>query len=36
MDDILKLNEMEVPGVIVGKAIYENRITLSEIEMFIV
>jgi phosphoribosylformimino-5-aminoimidazole carboxamide ribotide isomerase len=35
LDDILKLNEMEVPGVIVGKAIYENRITLREIEMFI-
>lgn len=35
MDDILKLDEMEVPGVIVGKAIYENRITLKEIEMFI-
>lgn len=34
MDDILKLNEMGVPGVIVGKAIYENRITLKEIEMF--
>jgi phosphoribosylformimino-5-aminoimidazole carboxamide ribotide isomerase len=35
MDDILKLNEMGVPGVIVGKAIYENRITLEEIERFI-
>ena len=32
MDDILKLNEMGVPGVIVGKAIYENRISLKEIE----
>ena len=35
MEDILKLNEMGVPGVITGKAIYENRITLKEIEMFI-
>jgi len=35
MDDILKLNEMAVPGVITGKAIYENRITLKEIEKFI-
>ena len=32
MDDILKLNEMGVTGVIVGKAIYENRISLKEIE----
>ncbi len=35
MDDILKLDEMEIPGVITGKAIYENRITLKEIEKFI-
>jgi len=35
MNDILKLNEMGVPGVIVGKAIYENRITLKEIEGFL-
>lgn len=34
MDDILRLNEMGVPGVITGKAIYENRITLNEIEKF--
>jgi phosphoribosylformimino-5-aminoimidazole carboxamide ribotide isomerase len=32
--DILKLSEMGVPGVITGKAIYENRITLKEIEEF--
>jgi phosphoribosylformimino-5-aminoimidazole carboxamide ribotide isomerase len=32
--DILKLDEMGVPGVITGKAIYENRITLKEIEKF--
>ncbi len=35
MNDILKLDEMGVPGVITGKAIYENRITLKEIEQFI-
>lgn len=35
MDEILKLDEMGVPGVITGKAIYENRITLKEIERFI-
>ncbi len=36
MDDILKLNEMGVPGVITGKAIYENKITLKELEEFII
>ena len=35
MDDILRLNEMGVPGVITGKALYENRITLKEIEKFL-
>ena len=35
MTDILKLDELGVPGVITGKAIYENRITLKEIEKFI-
>jgi phosphoribosylformimino-5-aminoimidazole carboxamide ribotide isomerase len=35
MDDILRLDKMGVPGVITGKAIYENRITLKEIEEFI-
>ena len=35
MDEILKLDEMGVPGVITGKAIYENRITLKEIENYI-
>jgi len=34
MDDILKLAEMGVPGVITGKAIYENRISLREIEKY--
>jgi phosphoribosylformimino-5-aminoimidazole carboxamide ribotide isomerase len=35
MDDIIKLNEMNVFGVIVGKAIYENRISLKQITDFI-
>jgi phosphoribosylformimino-5-aminoimidazole carboxamide ribotide isomerase len=35
MSDILKLDEMGVPGVITGKAIYENKISLKEIEEFI-
>ncbi len=34
MGDILKLDEMGVPGVITGKAIYENRISLMEIEKY--
>lgn len=32
MDDIRKLSELGLPKVIVGKAIYENRISLKEIE----
>ena len=34
MDDILKLNEMGVPGVITGKAIYEGKIDLRDIEKY--
>jgi phosphoribosylformimino-5-aminoimidazole carboxamide ribotide isomerase len=34
MKDIYELDEMGVPGVITGKAIYENRISLKEIEDF--
>ncbi len=34
MDDILKLSEMGVPGVITGKAIYEGKIDLKDIEHF--
>jgi len=34
MDDILKLDEMGVPGVITGKAIYEGKIGLKDIERF--
>lgn len=35
-DDILKLDEDKVPAVIVGKAIYEQRISLAQIEKYIV
>jgi phosphoribosylformimino-5-aminoimidazole carboxamide ribotide isomerase len=34
IDDVEKLNEMEIYGVIIGKAIYENRITLKELSKF--
>ncbi|MCL3778827.1 1-(5-phosphoribosyl)-5-[(5-phosphoribosylamino)methylideneamino]imidazole-4-carboxamide isomerase [Prolixibacteraceae bacterium JC049] len=35
MDDIYKLDEMAIPGVIVGKAIYEGRIDMKDISRFI-
>ena len=35
MQDIIELNEMGVPGVITGKAIYENKISLEEIRKYI-
>lgn len=34
MDDIFRLDEMKLRHVIVGKAIYEGRITLEEIKKF--
>lgn len=34
MNDIYELDELGVPGVITGKAIYEGRIKLEEIEQF--
>jgi phosphoribosylformimino-5-aminoimidazole carboxamide ribotide isomerase len=34
MQDIIELDEMGVPGVITGKAIYEGRISFNEIERF--
>ena len=34
MDDIRKLDEAKVPAVIFGKAIYEGRISLKELEQF--
>ena len=36
MGDIERLNELGVHGVIFGKAFYENRITLDEIDQFLV
>ena len=35
MNDIHELNEMGIPGVITGKAIYEGRIKLEDISKFI-
>jgi phosphoribosylformimino-5-aminoimidazole carboxamide ribotide isomerase len=35
MKDIFELNEMGIPGVITGKAIYEGRISLNEISKFL-
>lgn len=35
MKDIHELNEMGIPGVITGKAIYEGRIKLDEISKFL-
>lgn len=34
MDDIFKLDKMGVPGVITGKAIYEGKISLKDIEKY--
>lgn len=34
MSDVDELQRHGIPGVIVGKAIYENRITLQEITAF--
>ncbi|NJN26186.1 MAG: 1-(5-phosphoribosyl)-5-[(5-phosphoribosylamino)methylideneamino]imidazole-4-carboxamide isomerase [Cyclobacteriaceae bacterium] len=34
MDDIYELDKLPLYGVIVGKAIYENRISLEEVEQF--
>jgi len=34
MDDIYKLAEMNVPGAIIGKAIYEGKISLHEIKKY--
>ena len=35
MADIERLNELRLRRVIVGKAIYENRITLKDIERWL-
>lgn len=34
MADVERLDELSVPEVIVGKAIYENRITLKDLELY--
>lgn len=34
MEEVFKLAEMNVPGVITGKAIYEGKISLSEIKKY--
>jgi phosphoribosylformimino-5-aminoimidazole carboxamide ribotide isomerase len=36
LEDIYKLAEMNIPGVITGKAIYEGKITLKEIQKYYV
>ena len=33
--DVEKLNEMNIDGVIIGKAIYENKISFDELEKFL-
>lgn len=35
MDDVYRLQEIGCEGAIIGKAIYENKITLKELEQFI-
>lgn len=35
MDEVYQLNEMGVHGAIIGKAIYEGRISLKELEEFV-
>jgi phosphoribosylformimino-5-aminoimidazole carboxamide ribotide isomerase len=35
IDDVNKLNEMEIGGVIIGKAIYENKIRLEELKPYL-
>jgi len=35
LDDIFALEEVGIPGVIIGKAIYEGRIELSDLQQFI-
>ncbi|WP_138480706.1 1-(5-phosphoribosyl)-5-[(5-phosphoribosylamino)methylideneamino]imidazole-4-carboxamide isomerase [Dyadobacter bucti] len=36
LEDVEKLAEMNIYGVIIGKAIYENRISLTDLQRFIV
>lgn len=34
VDDIISLDEQNIPGVIIGKALYEGKISLNELEQF--
>ncbi|MBR1720639.1 MAG: 1-(5-phosphoribosyl)-5-[Phocaeicola sp.] len=36
IDDIFQLEEAQESGVVLGKAIYERKITLKELEQFVV
>ena len=36
MDDVYKLQETNCDGVIIGKAIYENKISLSQLKKFVI
>src|SRR6056297_765199 len=36
IDDIASMEELKIPAVIIGKAIYERKISLSELEHFII
>ena len=36
IDDIYQLEDAKVSGVVLGKAIYERKITLKELEQFVV
>lgn len=35
IEDVERLNEMELDGVIIGKALYENRISLKQLEAYV-
>ena len=35
IDDILKLHEIGVPAVVIGKALYEGRISIKEISRYL-
>ena len=35
MDDVEKLNDLHIDGVIIGKAIYEGKIDLKDLEPFL-
>ena len=35
IDDILKLHEIGVPAVVIGKALYEGRISIKELSRYL-